>query len=155
MLPKKEKKKKEEKIFLCAFLLSKLDEYSSSLAGCPKYRPSKLQKVQNNAARFISEHPDPPTSLLCFIRFVGNLLSRGSKTSMLCFKIISLQALSTFQNFLLSIPAAPLFCRHPSVQIPYILPNKVQWSALFLLPGSNYLKPTPYFYPSFYLCPFF
>ena len=31
--------------------------------------------------------------------------------------------------------------RHPSVQNT-ILPNKVPWSVLFLLPGSSYLEPT-------------
>ena len=42
----------------------------------------------------------------------------------------------------------------PGVQMA-ILPNYVQWSALFLLPGSNYLEPTPCFCPSFNLCHFF
>ena len=32
-----------------------------------------------------------------------------------------------------------------------ILPNKVLWSALFLLSGSSYLVPAPCFCPSFYL----
>ena len=32
-----------------------------------------------------SEHLDPPTSLLCFILFIGYLLSRGLNTSCLCF----------------------------------------------------------------------
>ena len=40
------------------------------------------------------------------------------------------------------------FCRHPGVQNA-ILPNKVMWSACFLLPG--YLEPLPCFCPSF-LC---
>ena len=36
------------------------------------------------------------------------------------------------------------------------LPNKAQWSALFIvLPGSSYLVPAPCFCPSFYLCQFF
>ena len=39
-----------------------------------------------------SEQPDTPTSLLCFILFTGYLLSRGSNTSCLCFKIIFHQA---------------------------------------------------------------
>ena len=45
----------------------------------------------------------------------------------------------------------PLFYRHPSVQNT-IPPNKVLWSAFFLLPGSSYLEPTPCFCPPFYLC---
>ena len=36
-----------------------------------------------------------------------------------------------------------------------ILPNKVLWSALFLLSGSSYLVPAPCFCPSFYPCQFF
>ena len=39
-----------------------------------------------------SEQPDLPTSHLCFILFAGYLLSRGSNTNCLCFKIISHQA---------------------------------------------------------------
>ena len=42
------------KKLLCAFVLSRLDYCNSLLAGCPKYLLSKLQKVQNNAARLIS-----------------------------------------------------------------------------------------------------
>ena len=41
------------KTLLCAFVLSKLDYCNSLLAGWPKYFLSKLQKVQNNAARLI------------------------------------------------------------------------------------------------------
>ena len=39
-----------------------------------------------------SEQTDLPTPLLCFILFNGYLLSRGSNTNCLCFKIISHQA---------------------------------------------------------------
>ena len=42
-----------------------------------------------------------------------------------------------FFTFTLPPGAAPLFYRHPNVQNT-ILPNKVLWSALFLLPGSKY-----------------
>ena len=41
------------KKLLCAFVLSRLDYCNSVLEGCPKYLLSKLQKVQNNAARLI------------------------------------------------------------------------------------------------------
>ena len=53
-----------------------------------------------------------------------------------------------------SFPAAPLFYRHLSVHNTILL-NKIQWSALFLLPGSSYLEPTPCFCPSFCLCQLF
>ena len=53
-----------------------------------------------------------------------------------------------------SLPAALLFYRHLSVQNT-IIPNKVLWSALFLLPGSSYLEPAPCFCPPFYFCRLF
>ena len=57
--------------------------------------PRYGQQCSNYLARlqdFFSDHPDSPTSLLCFVLFTGYLLSRGSNTSfLLCFKIISHQ----------------------------------------------------------------
>ena len=41
------------KKLLCALVLSRLDYCNSLLVRCPKYLLSKLQKVQNNAARLI------------------------------------------------------------------------------------------------------
>ena len=93
-----------------------------------------------------SEQQGPPTSLLCFILFTGYLLSRGSNTNCLCFKIISHQAPIRTSSSLHSFPAALVFYRHPSVQNTILL-NKVLWSALFFLPGSSYLEPTPCFCP--------
>ena len=46
-------RKMSPKKLLCAFVLSRLNYCNSLLAGCPKYLLSKLQKVQNNAARLI------------------------------------------------------------------------------------------------------
>ena len=87
------------KKLLCAFVLSRLDYCNSLLAGCPKYLLSKLQKVQNNAARLIfrtrSAHVTP---LLCFILFTGYLLSRGSNTNCLCFAL-------TLRSFLIRLPS--------------------------------------------------
>ena len=48
-----------------AFVVSKLDQNNSLLAGAPKYQISKLQSVQNAAAKLVSglkryDHVDPP-----------------------------------------------------------------------------------------------
>ena len=57
------------------------------------------QKYRTMLQDSFSKQPDLPTSLLSFILFTGYLLSRGSNTNCLCFKIISHQTRSTFQNF--------------------------------------------------------
>ena len=138
------------KKLLCAFVLSRLD-YCNSLNIF--FLNSKMYRTMLQDS--FSEQPDLPTSPLCFILFTGYLLSRGSNTNLLCFKIISHQALPfRTSSPLHSFPAAPLFYRHPNVQNT-ILPNKVLWSALFLLPGSSYLEPTPCFCPPSYLCQLF
>ena len=85
-------------------VLSRLDYCKLLLAGSPKYLLSKLQNVQNSAARCILEHLDPPMPLLWFILFTSHLLSRGSNTelSLVCFKIISqclISPPSTLQKF--------------------------------------------------------
>ena len=71
-----------------------------------------------------SEQPDPPTSLPCFILFIGYLLSKESNTSCLyfVFKIIFHQA-PVYLSELLHLytplhPAAPLFCRPSSPPPP-------------------------------------
>ena len=51
--PSEDVTQKTETKLLCAFVLSRLDYCNSLLAACPKYLLSKLQKVQNNAARLI------------------------------------------------------------------------------------------------------
>ena len=108
--------------------------------GCPKYLLSKLQKVHNNATRLIFKHPNLPTShLMTYASCSGYLLSRELNTS--C---------QPFRTFHLYAPSRQL-CSSADT----ILPNKVQWSALFLLPGSSYLEPAPCFCLSFYLCHFF
>ena len=84
------------KKLLCAFVLSRLDYCNPLLAGCPKYLLSKLQKVQNNAARLIfrttrSAHvtPNPMLHSLPWLPIEQRI---EYKLSLLCFKIISHQA---------------------------------------------------------------
>ena len=145
-----------KKKMLCVFVLSRLDYCNSLLAGCPRYLFSKLQKIQNNAARLIfrttrSTHLTPMLHSLHWLhieqrieyKFVFALLSdHFSSCSHLPFRTSSP---------LHSFPAAPIFYRHPANVQNTILPNKVLWSALFLLPGSSYLEPIPCFCPPFYL----
>ena len=57
-------------------------------------------------------------------------------------------------SFLHPFSAGPFFRRHWSVQNT-IFPHKVQWSALFLLPGFKYLEPTPCFHLSCFFYYFF
>ena len=151
--------KMSPKILLCAFALSRLDYCNSLLVGCPKYLLSKLQKVQNNAARLIfrTTRSDHVTPMLHSLHWLPIEQRIEYKLSLLCFKIISHQAPILDLPFrtsspLHSLPAAPLFYGHLSVQNTILL-NKVLWSALFLLPGSSYLEATPCF--CFYLCQLF
>ena len=147
--------KMSPKKLLCPFVLSRLDYCNSLLAGCPKYLLSKLPKVQNNAARLIfrttrSAHITPMLHSLHWLPIEQRI---EYKLSLICFQIISLRLPSTFHNFFNFTPypftAAPLFYRHPSDQNT-ILPNKILWSALFVLPACNYMEPTPCFCPPFY-----
>ena len=99
-----------------------------------------------------SEHPDPPTSLLCFILFKGCLLSRGSNVNCLCFVFRSFFSPSPHLPYrarspLHSFPAAPLFCRHLSIQNT-ILPQKVQWSCSALSVTKLQLSGTTFLFVS-------
>ena len=75
-----------------------------------------------------------------------------------CPSVSCLISRQSFPRRLLQVP----FCafqneallKQASVQNTILL-SKVRWSALFLLQGSSYRKPTPCFCPSFYLCQFF
>ena len=83
--------KMSPKKLLCVFVLSRLDYCNSLLAGCPKYLLSKLQKVQNNAARLIfrttrSAHVTPMLHSLHWLPIEQRI---EYKLSLLCFKIIS------------------------------------------------------------------
>ena len=82
------------KKLLCVFILSRLDYCNSVSVGCPKYLLSKLQKVQNNAARLIftitrSAHVTPMLHSLHWLPIEQRI---EYKLSLLCFKIISHQA---------------------------------------------------------------
>ena len=87
---------------LCAFVLSKLDYCSSRLAGCPKCLLSKLQKLQNNATRLIfrttrSSHVTP---MLHSLHWLPNEQRIHCNLSLLCFKIISHQAIIYLSDLL-------------------------------------------------------
>ena len=82
-----------------------------------------------------SNPADLPTSLLCFTVFTGYRLSRESSTNSCYSALTSTLIRPPLHSFM----AAPLCL---SVQNT-ILPNKVQWSALFLLPGSKYTTQLP------------
>ena len=76
------------KTLVCAFILSRLDYCNSLLAGCPKTLLSKLQKVQNNAARLIfrcsrSSHVTPLLHSLHWLPVVKRI---DYKLSLICFK---------------------------------------------------------------------
>ena len=87
MSPKQTKTNKQQ--LLCAFVLSRLAYCNSFLAGCPKYLRSKLQSVQNNAARLIfrttrSAHVTPMLhSLSHYIFSDDNQLYRSGNVSQL------------------------------------------------------------------------
>ena len=76
-----------------------------------------------------SEQPHLPTSLLCFILFIGYLLSRGSNTSCPCFALRSflIKPPSTFQNFFTFtlLPSSSAFLQTLSVQNTI----QVDWNA--------------------------
>ena len=129
---------------LCAFILSRLDYCNSLLAGCPKYLLSKLQKVQNNAAKLIfritrSAHITPMLHSLHWLPIEQRI---KYKLFLLCFKVISHQA-PVYLSELLHLPGSSALLQtpecseyHPSAQSPVV-------SALFLtrlhLSGTNSL----------------
>ena len=120
-------------------------------------RLCKLQMVQTSGSRL--KPSDSPTSFICFSLFTGYPSSRNSNTNYRCFALRSslIKAPSTFQNFFTFtlLSGSSVFLQTQLTVQNTIVPNKVQWSALFLLPGSSYLEPTPCFCPSFCLCQFF
>ena len=77
---------------MCAFVLSRLDYCNSLLAGCQKYLLSKLQKVENNAARHISRTTRSArvTPMLHSLHWIP--IEQKIEYKLLCFKIISHQA---------------------------------------------------------------
>ena len=78
------------KTLICSFVLSRLDYCNSLLAGCPKHLLSRLQKVQNNAARLIfrtsrSAHVTPLLDSLHWLPVDKRI---HYKLSLLCFKVL-------------------------------------------------------------------
>ena len=94
--------KMSPKKLLCVFVLSSLFYCNLLLAVCPKYFLSKLQKVQNNAAglifrTFTSAHITPMLHSLHWLPIEQRI---EYKLSLLCFKIISHQALICLSELL-------------------------------------------------------
>ena len=117
------------------------------------------------------ETPDSSTSLLCLILFTGQLLSRESNTNSRCLLQDQLclqdQISSAFETFFVFalLPGRPALVRldttvmalnqlfiYGSTLLQTLgctsLLHEVQWSALFLLPGSNFLEAASCFCPS-------
>ena len=87
-------RRRHQKNNCCMFGLSRLDYCNSLLVGCAKYFLSKLQKVQNNAARLIfrttrSAHITP---MLHSLHWLPTEWRIEYKLSLLCFNVISHQA---------------------------------------------------------------
>ena len=86
---------------LCAFVLSRLDYCISLLVGCPKYLLSKLQKVQDNAAKLIfrtsrSAHITPMLHSLHWLPIQQTI---EYKLSFFALRSFLIRLPSTFQNF--------------------------------------------------------
>ena len=103
--------------------------------------------------------PNSAMSHLFSIPYTGSQLKKKRidfKLASLCYKSpkwfcphLSVRPSSPLHSF-----SAPVFLyRHLSVQNT-LLSHKVKWSALFLVPNSNNMGPTPRFYPSRILCQF-
>ena len=139
------------KTLICSFVLSMLDYCNALLSGSPRHL-DKLQKVQNNAAWLIyrSSKHSHVTFLLHTLHWLPNEERIDFKLVSLCFKYLngSLRPSSPWYSSL-----APFLYRHPSVQ-NIILSHKVNWSALFFVPSSNNMEPTPCFYLLHFLCQF-
>ena len=136
------------------FVFSRLDYCISLSAGCPNILTS------NNRSRTMlpdsfSKPPDPSTwpsdSYASFSSLATYWVKDRIQTAF-ALRLSFIKPPSIFQT-LFTFTLLPGSCL---LQIPecseYQVPNKVQQSVLFLLPGSSYLEPTPCFCPSCYLC---
>ncbi len=79
------------KTLISAFILSRLDYCNSLLAGCPQKLLSRLQKVQNNAARLTLRLPRSAhvTPLLHSLHWLPIEKRIDYKLSLLCFKSLN------------------------------------------------------------------
>ena len=79
---------------MSVFVLSRLDYCNSLLSGCPQYLLNKLQKVQNNAARFVlrvsrTDHISPHLASLHWLPIDSRL---QYKLSSLCHNCLNSNA---------------------------------------------------------------
>ena len=138
--------KMSPKKLLCAFVFSRLGYCNSLLAGCPKYLLSKLQKVQNNAARLIfrttrSAHVTPMLHSLHWLPIeqgIGYKFAYALRSF-----LISLPP--TFQNFFTFtlLPGSSALLQTPECSEYHLSEQSPVVSALSLtrlqLPGTNSL----------------
>ena len=147
------------KKLLCMFILSRLDYCNSLSVGCPKYLLSKLQKVQNNAARLIfrttrSAHVTPMLHSLHWLPVKQRIEYR---LSLLCSEIISHQVPIYLSELLHFYTLSRQLCSSTDTRV-FRIPSfrtKSCGQRSLLLPGSSYLELTPCFCLPFYLCQLF
>jgi hypothetical protein len=89
-------------ILVCAFVLSKLDYCNSLLSGCPVYLLTKLQKVQNSAARLVlkARKRDHATPLLKTLHWLPVQARINYKLCTLCFNFFSGSSPAYFSQLL-------------------------------------------------------
>ena len=107
------------KKLLYVFVLSRLNYYNLLLVGCPKYHISKLQKLQNNAARLIfrTTRLAHITPMLHSLHWLPTEQRTKYRLSLLCFKIVSLHAPIYFSELLHSYTPFQQLCSSADTQV--------------------------------------